>query len=174
MKKILLLTIVLSQLGLAATSQTSTKQNRENDPFGAYLSIGTPFPTLGGMNIAYNLNQDLRVFLGYGENEVTSSISFSEDSITTGMSKATVLGVGAQYFMSDWMFRPALGLTVSSVKFSGEGKLSINGISEDGTILSSQLGLDWQSGSGYQLGFGLQSALNASASSMYVNTGYFF
>ena len=170
---IFLLAISMTQT-VFASENVSTTNAHTNHTLGVFGAVGTPFPTLTGMNVAYNLRPDIRLFFGGGENKFTTGLTFSNTGISTTTTTVSVMGGGAQYFMTDWGFKPNVGMTVSQVKFEGDGDVSIMGISKPGTILSAQAGFDWQSHSGYELGLGLQSALNVAASSIYLNSGWFF
>jgi hypothetical protein len=174
MKLLICLTLIITTQLVQATESISMPSPRDQRKIGAYASIGTPFPTLTGLNLAYNLNKDTRVFLGYGETTVATSISINASGAAVSESKVNVIGLGANYFMTDWSFRPTIGATVSQVSFSGEGDMSLNGVNKAGTVLSSQLGFDWQGESGYEVGLGYQLGLNVASSSVYINTGYFF
>ena len=170
---ILMIALTLTQT-VFALENVSTTNARTNHTMGLIAAIGTPFPTLTGLNVAYNLKPDLRLFFGGGENKFTTGLSFSDSGISTSTTTVSVMGGGAQYFMTDWGFKPTVGMTLSQVKFDGDGEVSVMGINKPGTILSGQAGFDWQSHSGYEIGLGLQSALNVAASSIYLNSGWFF
>jgi hypothetical protein len=174
MKLLICLTMIIASQFTHATEVSSMPAPREARKIGAYASIGTPFPILTGLNMAYNVNKDTRVFLGYGEATVATSISMSSAGTSVNESKMNVIGLGGNYFMTDWSFRPTVGGTISQVSFSGDGDMSMNGIDKAGTVLSAQLGFDWQGESGYEFGIGYQLGLNVASSSLYINTGYFF
>lgn len=161
----------------AAVSGSSSMSAREDNKYGAYVAIGRPFPQLMGLNLAYNLNDNIRLNLGHGEMSVATGLSFDGNSMTVSEAKLATIGLGADYFFTDWAMRPTVGAAVSQNQYSGEkGGLSINGVGASGTLLIGSAGFDYQSQGGFNLGFGLQNVIagNASGGSFYLAGGYFF
>jgi outer membrane protein assembly factor BamA len=159
------------------TSQTSMKEAsaRESNRYGATISLGQPYPQILGINASYNITDRLRANLGWGETSVTTSASFSAEGITTKTSTLSTIGLGAEYFFTDWSFRPVTGLSVSQNQYTGGEGLSVNGVDKSGTILVGSAGFDWQGQGGAKFGIGMQSSLSGgSGGGLYVNGGYFF
>lgn len=155
----------------------SVMSAREDNKYGAYVAIGRPFPQLLGFNVAYNLNDRIRLNLGHGEMSVATGLSFDGQSLNVTEAKLTTIGLGAEYFFTDWAMRPTLGVAVSQNQYSGpEGGLSVQGVGASGTLLVASAGFDYQSRGGFNLGLGLQNIVagNAGGGGFYLAGGYFF
>lgn len=143
--------------------------------FGAFVAIGNPYPSLLGLNGAYNIDNHIRAVAGYGEVEVTSSIQFSGNSITESKVKAQTYSLGADYLFREAGLRPLVGGRVGYFSVSGDGDISLNGFDKSGAYFYSDVGVDWIAGNGFNVGAGLNVALlGASGTSFYANMGYYF
>lgn len=165
-------------LTLAASSfaveSISTRIETESK-LGANVGLGDPFPGLIGLNLAYNLTEDIRITAGYAEVEVTTSISFTESGVASESIKAQTYGVGGQYLFTDWAVRPTAGLHAGYFSVSGEGEFSVNGFDKSTAHIYSNLGFDWIADSGFHAATGLNLAMiGGSGSGFYANLGYFF
>ncbi|MBX3018727.1 MAG: hypothetical protein KF767_12615 [Bdellovibrionaceae bacterium] len=161
----------------AAVSGESVMSAREDNKMGAYVAIGRPFPQLLGFNVAYNVNDRIRVNVGHGEMSVATGFGFDGQNLTVSEAKLTTIGLGAEYFFTDWAMRPTAGLSISQNTYSGpEGGLSVNGVGASGTLLVANAGFDYQSKGGFNLGLGLQNIVagNAGGGGFYLAGGYFF
>ncbi|MGE4132965.1 MAG: hypothetical protein AB7F86_15090 [Bdellovibrionales bacterium] len=178
MKKVLICLLV--SLGMASIAQAesvgqSSTSVKETKDIGGYVSIGNPFPSLLGLNAAYNLDQNWRASAGYGEVEVTTSMTFSNEGITSEKIKAQTYGLGMEYLFLDTQVRPIVGLHAGYFSVSGKGKISIQGIEKSTGLAYSNLGLDWTTGGGFNMGTGVNVAfLGGSGANFYANVGYFF
>lgn len=178
-KQMVFVFLALSTLVSMAEAATgsSSMSAREDNKWGGYVAIGRPFPQLLGFNVAYNINDDLRVQLGHGEMSVATSLSFGQNGIAVAESKLTTIGLGAEYFFTDWAFRPTAGLSISQNQYSGEeGGMSVNGVGASGTLFVASAGFDYQAHGGFNLGLGLQQVVagNATGGNFYLAGGYFF
>ncbi len=181
MKNVLITALILlshSQLCSAQENSVSARvaDVRDQHQYGVYLGFGTPYPSLMGLNVGYNVS-DFRVTAGFAELETTTSLSFDS---TTGWTqekmKATTYDVGTEYyFKRGQSWRPLVGVHVGYVDISGRGSLSINGFGEDTLHAYANVGLDYMSQGGYQFAIGYnQGFLQNGNGSIYVNTGRFF
>lgn len=162
-------------LGLQAqASRTSTKLNAEKN-IGVYAGLGNPFPSLIGLNAAYNVNENLRAVIGYGEIEVTTSIGFNGTSFTSSTTKATTYAAGADYLFTDWAVRPIVGARAGYFDIAGDGEFSVQGFDESMFLAYANAGMDYLGSSGFYFGAGMNASfVGKTASSFYANLGYFF
>jgi hypothetical protein len=166
---------VVSVSAAAADEGVSSLKQEPHKTYGGYASIGNPYPTLFGINGAYNVTPDLRASIGYGEIEVTTSYQFTSAGVEQKKVKAQTYAVGAEYLFLSWPVRPLAGLHLGYFNVSGDGDFSLNGFKKSTTHLYSNLGMDWIASNGYQLGAGMNvSLVGSSGASFYINTGYFF
>jgi hypothetical protein len=143
--------------------------------YGVYVGLGNPYPTLLGINGAYNLDKDLRFSAGYGQIEVTSGIAVNGSSVSESKTTASTYGVGAEYLFSDWPVRPLLGLHAGYLSVSGDGDISLNSMKKNSAFMYTNAGFDWIAKSGFQAGAGIDVAmLGGSGAGFYINSGYFF
>jgi hypothetical protein len=135
---------------------------RANHPIGAYLSLwGDPFPALWGINAAYNVYDFFRLNAGVGTD--------STDRIT-----ATTFGVGGKLFVPGWALSPTVGLNWSIDNLSQNNTVDIRGLRHGGNRLYGNVGLDWQTTIGLNLGIGyIQSFASNGGGSGYVSAGFF-
>lgn len=173
----LALTAMVSVSEGAVGGGESVMSAREDNKIGAYVAIGRPFPQLLGFNVAYNVNDRIRVNAGHGEMSIATGLSFDGNSLSVSEAKLTTIGLGAEYFFTDWAMRPTAGLAISQNNYSGpEGGLNVQGIGSSGTLLVANAGFDYQSQGGFNLGLGLQNVIagNATGGGFYLAGGYFF
>lgn len=174
---LLLLTVVATGRAYAAAEiegQSATSLAVEK-PWGTYVSIGNPYPSLLGINAAYGFASNWRASIGYGEIEATSSIELTQNGITTQKVKAQTYGAGAEYLITDGRFRPLVGVHGGYFNISGKGDITIQGLHKSTGLLYSNLGIDWLTGSGINLGSGINVAMiGGSGANFYANVGYFF
>lgn len=162
---------------VAAVEGSSTMSAREDNRWGGNLAIGRPFPQVLGFNVSYNVNDKIRAQMGHGSMSVASSMSFDGNGITVSEAKLETIGLGAEYFLTDWAFRPTLGMSISHNQYSGpEGGLTLNGVGKSGTLLVASGGFDYQSQGGFNLGLGIQQVVagNSAGGNFYLAGGYFF
>lgn len=165
-------TLSLSSLGKAAVISTKVKAEKQ---IGTYVGFGTPFPSLLGVNAAYNFSNNLRGVLGYGEIEVTTSLTFNGPDLVSQSTKATTYAVGADYLFTDWAIRPIAGVRAGYFNIKGDGDFSVQGFDKSTFLSYVSAGFDYVGSGGYYFGIGLnQSFIGKSASSTYANMGYFF
>jgi hypothetical protein len=181
MKNILYAVIFIlaqSQHSFAQDGSVSTKASdvRDQKKFGVYLGFGTPYPSLLGLNVGYNMS-DLRITAGYAELEATTSLVYNN---STGWSeqkaKASSYDTGVEYyFMHGESWRPVAGVHVGYVDISGKGGISIQGFKKDTVHAYANAGIDYMSQGGYQFGVGYnQGFVSNGDGSIYLNTGRFF
>lgn len=170
---IVFITMYLNQ-GFAAAPSTSTSA-KSVKPIGTYVGLGNPFPSLLGVNAAYNFNNNLRAAIGYGEVEVTTSLAWNGQTFTSQTTKASTYAVGADYLFTDWTVRPIVGARVGYFSIEGDGEFSVQGFDESTFLAYGSAGFDYVSQGGYYLGLGMNASfIGKTASSVYANMGYFF
>ena len=172
-KSIISLLVVFCALGVQANSTRTNVKN--SNSLGTYLGLGNPMPSLIGLNLAYNLNPNWRGVIGYGEVEVTTSLSWNGNSFVSETTKATTYATGVDYLFTDWTFRPILGARLGYFKIEGDGEFSVQGFDESTFLAYGSAGFDYLSQSGFYFGTGMNLvAVGGSGSSFYANLGYFF
>jgi hypothetical protein len=143
--------------------------------YGVYASIGNPYPTLLGVNAAYNINSNLRATVGYGEVEATSSLTFDDNGFHEEKVTAKTYAAGAEYLFLNSPVHGIVGLRAGYFDVSGKGKIEIDGFKKSTGYVYSNAGIDWIGESGYQVGAGMNvSLVGASGAGFYLNSGYFF
>ena len=170
---VFLLTVLLGfQSQAAQETRTSAKPKRA---IGTYVGLGNPFPSILGVNAAYNVTNNIRAEIGYGEVEVTTSLSFNGAEFVSETTKATTYAVGGDYLFTDWAVRPLLGARIGYFDITGDGEFSVQGVDKSTFLSYLTAGFDYISGGGYYFGAGLNQAfVGASTSNFYANVGYFF
>jgi hypothetical protein len=154
-------------------SVTSTVERPKK--FGVYASLGNPFPTVFGLNAAYNVSPHLRAMAGYGEVSVTSSITITDQGVATENITAKTYAAGAEYLFLDTPLRPAAGLHAGYFQVDGKGDISVNGFNSSSGYAYANIGADWVSQSGLQVGAGINMAfLGTSSAGMYLDSGWYF
>lgn len=168
------LCIVASSGAFAADGEIQTKA-QSSKPWGTYVAIGNPYPTLLGINAAYNIDNNMRASVGYGEVEVTTSLSFNGSGFTQEKLKAQTYAAGMDYLFLDTAIRPLVGLHAGYFSVSGKGTFEIQGLSKSTGLLYSNIGLDWLTSGGFNLGTGFNVAIAGGRGiNFYGNIGYFF
>lgn len=168
---LLLTTIVQAEVGTVQTKISSESKHR----YGAMVGLGKPYPTLLGLIGAYNLTNNWRASVAYGELEVTTGVNFNGNSMQTEKTTARTYGAGMEYLFLDLPVQGVAGLHAGYFDVKGKGKLKLDGFDSPTGYLYSNLGIDWITDSGYQLGGGINLAFaGATGSGFYINTGYFF
>jgi hypothetical protein len=172
---VLLLAIMFNLSSFAAgttanTSEATVDSNRMKNRLGAYLGLlGDPFPTIIGVNVAYNIFDFMRATGGFGQ--VSASASFGGAEVSA---KATTFGLGTRFFVPGWSLSPVGGLSFAAVSVSGSG-VSVNNFSDSGSHVYATLGADWQAASGFNVGVGYNISFKSGIGGMpYINLGWFF
>jgi hypothetical protein len=143
------------------------QSSRMHKRVGAYLGVlGDPFPTLVGVNLAYNVFDFLRATAGLGQ--VSASVGNASASATT-------VGAGARFLVPGWSLSPVAGLSVAYVGYSSSGGgVSVGGFNSGGLHAYASLGVDWQTVSGFNLGAGVNVSTKAGVGVLpYLNLGWF-
>lgn len=172
MKKLILMILGFSTAAIGAQTTESTSVYRMQKKMGAYLSLlGDPSPTIAGVNASYNILPYLRAHGGFGQVKMTTGISANGSSMETKETTVTTIGAGAHLMVPTWNFTPVAGLGYSHVFVTGNA-VSTN-IGADNIYY--KLGFDWQGESGFNIGFGINSAITVAKFSIpYLNFGYYF
>jgi len=158
----------------AGESRTPTPA-KPHKQFGSYLAIGNPYPSLLGLNAAYQPTNDIRVSAGYGEVEVTSSVSFTANGFEEKKVKAQSYAAGGEYLFLSTAIRPVVGARLGYFTVSGDGKIDLQGFKKNTFHGYSNIGVDWLAQGGFNMGTGLNVALfGSTGASFYLNMGYFF
>ncbi len=156
--------------GAAPVTETvdASLSNRMKHRSGAYVGLlGDPFPTVIGVNLAYNVADFMRATAGFGK--VSASIGTSTTSATT-------IGAGARFMVPGWDISPTAGLSFAYVAVSsdGGGSVSVQNFTDSGAHLYGTLGVDWQTEGGFNLGLGYNFSFKSGVGGMpYVNLGYY-
>lgn len=166
--------VAVSHADEAAT--VSTKVEKEvTKPYGVMLGIGKPYPTILGLIGAYNLTNNWRASIAYGEVEVTTGVRFSSSGIETEKTTARTYSAGMEYLFLDLPVQGVVGLHGGYFDVKGKGELKLDGFDSPTGYVYSNFGIDWLTESGFQLGGGLNVAFaGATGSGFYLNSGYFF
>ncbi len=149
---------------------------RMTNRLGAAIGIvGNPYPSILGVNAAYNVTDFLRGEAGFGQIEATTGMSINNSGVQTKTSKITTIGAGATGFMPGWNLSPTLGVHVSNVSTEGEGTITVQGFEGSGTLVYGSLGADWQASNGFNTSLGYNLPLGGKgAGSFYASLGWFF
>lgn len=176
MKRLLILILFTGmQNAWAATEEVRTESPKVERQWGGYVGLGNPYPTLLGLNLAWNATPHIRATAGYGEIEVTTSVSFSSSGFVEEKTKAQTYAVGADYLFMDGSLRPLIGAKVGYFDISGKGEFEVQGIDKSTGLLYGNLGVDWIASSGLNVGAGFNvSVLGGSGANFYANLGYFY
>lgn len=171
----MLINVTIAQASPVNGSTSAKAETRSIPKIGVGLSIGNPYPSILGLSGSVQITDDLRARVGYGEVEVTSSISFSDEGVSSQSIKAQSYSAGAEYFFLPTKVRGVVGAHLGYFNVSGEGSFSMQGMSETSAFMYSNLGFDWLSSSGFNVGAGFNLAyLGASGAGFYLNSGWFF
>lgn len=174
----LIFILAQSQHSFAQENVISTKAGdvRDQKHYGVYLGLGTPYPSLLGINVGYNIS-DLRITAGYAELETTTSLSYNNSTgWTEEKAKAASYDAGVEYYFKHGQsWRPVAGVHVGFVDISGKGGISVDGFKKDTVHAYANAGIDYMSQGGYQFAVGYnQGFISNGGGSVYVNTGRFF
>ena len=179
MKRILLAMVLWASAVHAQTSaegESRTTATPEDRKYGAYLALGNPYPSLIGINAAYNIDDNWRASIGYGEVEATTSVAIdSSGNVSEQKVTAQTYSAGVDYLFLDTIIRPVVGARAGYFSVSGQGDFSIQGINKSTALLYSSVGADWLAKNGFNIGTGLNIAmLGGHGVNFYANVGYFF
>jgi hypothetical protein len=167
------LAIVLSFITLSTISQaraaseaTSQEAIRDNKRIGFYLSgLGDPFPSIVGINVAYNVLDELRLSAGLGEAIFGESVGF-----------------GVKYIiLPERPVSPVMGLGITRTRIVDVFGGIFGGTPGPDDILVSgnfSAGADWQTDFGFNLGLGASWIFATEEIGIrvlpYINIGWFF
>ncbi len=158
-----------------ASGTTAGSVSTVTHRWGGYVGLGNPYPTLLGLNAAYNFDPHIRATAGYGEVEVTSSFSYQGGEFVAEKIKAQTYALGADYLFRDSGLRPLIGAKVGYFSVTGKGEFTIQGINKSTGLVYSNLGIDYLTDSGWNFGTGLNVALvGGKGANFYANVGRFF
>ncbi len=164
--------VIAGQMAKADGENSLSTSAQPVRKFGGTIGLGSPYPGLLGVNASYNLNEDWRAIAGYSEIEMTSGFGPYVEKV-----KGTTVAVGVQKAFTEWAVRPVAGLHAGYFKISGSkgAQLEISGFDKSTALAYSNLGFDWISSSGFNLGTGMNVAIaGGSGSAFYANVGKFF
>ena len=176
MRKLLFVFAVLvSLVGNGAPSKVADPQveetvsNRMKNRAGGYVGLlGDPFPTIIGLNIAYNVLDFMRATAGLGQ--VSAQFGTAEATATT-------IGAGARFFVPGWDFSPTAGLSFAYVSVSQTGGMSVSvkNFDESGAHLYGTIGVDWQAATGFNVGAGYNLSFKSGIGGLpSLNLGWYF
>ncbi len=149
--------------------------SRADNKIGSFVGIGNPFPSILGINAAYHITPRIRATAGYGEVEVTTSITISNAGVASEKVTAKTYGLGAEYMLMEGNFTPVVGLHGGYFDVKGKGTFSVQGFEKSTGLAYANAGIDWLTSGGFNLGTGINVALlGGSGASFYGNIGYFF
>ena len=168
-----LLVVGVGATGVGATHNASTEtvssSNRMLRRAGVYLGlIGDPFPTIVGVNLAYNAFDFARFTAGIGK--ISASIGATEASATT-------LGATSKFFVPGWNLSPVAGLGFSyvSVSQTGGSKITVSNFNDSAAHVYATIGVDWQAASGFNIGAGYNVSFKSGVGGLpYLNLGWYF
>lgn len=176
--KVLFAALVLASANAFAAPTSTMKaddvSNRAEKPWGVALALGAPHPSLAGITGSYNLNDWSRAEVAYGSVQVTSGWTFDENGMHEEKASIDTLGAGIKFFVPGWNFSPTGGLHVSSLTYSGDGLVEVQGYKKSGVYAYGTVGADWLSADGYSVNFGANIALGGGSGGGYAGVGYFF
>jgi hypothetical protein len=166
------LTITKAEATNNSTS-TTVESNRMKNRAGAYLGLlGDPYPTLVGVNLAYNVFDFMRVSAGFGK--ISASASFGSTEVS---SSATTIGGTVRFMVPNWSLTPTAGLGFSHVSISDDAgvTVSVKNFTESASHLYGNFGFDWQSSGGFNVGAGYNYSFKSGiGGAVYVNLGWYF
>lgn len=160
--------LLIAPLAFGDSEVTETTSNRMKRRAGGYVGLlGDPFPTLVGLNVAYNVFDFMRATVGLGK--VSASVGTAEATATT-------IGGGARFFVPGWSFSPVVGLSTAYVSVSQTDGMSISvkNFETSGMHLYGTVGFDWQSPSGFNVGAGYNLSFKSGVGGLpYINLGWY-
>lgn len=167
-----ILPVVLLVSAFQVSPVRAEGDSRTAHRFGFYVDLlGDPYPSIAGLNLAYNIFSFLRVNGSYG---IPISATSGSATISVG-----AIGAGAKAFVPGWNFSPTVGFNWSllTATVTGTAASPLYGVTASGSvsIMSLTLGFDWQTNSGFYFGGGYILPLaNNAGGTPYVNLGWFF
>ena len=137
----------------APQTTVAAPDNRTEKRFGIEVGLlSDPFLSFASINLAYNVNEFLRVNGGFGTAGASASTSSSSSSFSTSS-----FGLGIKALVPHWEFSPVFGLNLSEMSLNSgfTGLFTVSG----GTSINllffyPDIGLDYQAKDGFELGFG--------------------
>ncbi len=161
---------LLGLVTLFAFSPDAFAGSRDMKKFGIFGGLlGTPYPSLWGVNAGFNALSFVRVTGGFGSTSV-SGTGYTLD--------ATTLGGEAKFLIPNWNFSPsaAFGYSYVSATITGTGAdlSSLGGLSGSDGATYMAFGLDWQTNYGLNLGFDVKVPLAAGTSLPGIYLGWYF
>jgi hypothetical protein len=135
--------------------------NRMGHRIGAYLAVyGDPYPSKYGVNLAYNVYDFLRVTGGVG----TDTEHVSVNSI----------GAGLKVMVPGLQLTPVAGLNFAFANVQGGQPVNVRGFNASGSHAYVNLGADWQTGIGVNIGAGyIHSFRSGVEDSIYAQAGFY-
>ncbi len=147
----------------AGGRSSTMASSRHFHPLGAYASLwGDPYPSNVGVNIAYNVEDWIRINIGVGSN--TPGQNFKIDTV----------GAGVKLLVPTWSLSPTLGINLANSSGNSSSQKSVFGFDPNGTRAYANAGLDWQTNLGVYIAAGYaQSLRTGEGGSFYANAGIF-
>jgi hypothetical protein len=147
----------------AGGRSSSSASSRHFHPLGAYASLwGDPYPSNLGVNIAYNVEDFVRINVGVGSN--TPGTNFKIDTV----------GAGVKLFVPTWSLSPSVGFNIANSSGNSSNQKAVFGFDPSGTRAYVNAGFDWQTNVGLYFAAGYaQSLRNGEGGSFYANGGIF-
>jgi hypothetical protein len=133
--------------------------NRLKNAHTAYLSFGTPAPSLLAFNLGTQLDEQFQILLSYGQ--------FWADDLRIHSLEAAVR---LHLFKTD--FTPMIGAGINTLLFRGTG--NIQTLSESSLLVSMLLGIDWAMNSKLRISTGFSFHLPLRLNFPFVNAGLSF
>lgn len=137
--------------------------NRATKKYGMYMGfIGDPFPTIWGLNAAFNGTDFMRATAGYGQ-----------------IASIKTFGFGAKFMVPKRNLSPVVGINWAKVTVKiddlDEDDDDVEGFEDSGDHFYINAGIDWTSKGGLNLGGGYNFSLKADVGGIpYINVGAFF
>lgn len=158
---LLLVSLTETTAFAAQTTVDTVESARTSKKLGMYLGIGDPCPTVLGINLAYNVTDFLKASVGYG-------------SISVLGASAKTLGAGIRGLVPGWNVSPTVGLHWAHVSYDGPGIIEVGGFKESSSHIYTTLGVDWQTGAGFNLNGGYHYSFKSGiGGGIYLGAGWF-
>jgi len=173
-KKNLTVIILFFTVLFSSTTLQAAESNRTQNDLGFYVGLlGDPFPSLMGINLGYHPTEFLRLTAGYGR---------SDFLFVLGDADLQSYGAGVKFMLPKWNFSPVVALNYTYFKIDLDSFLGIDlttSASAGVSVVSAGIGFDWVTGSGFNLGFGVNIGVSGIESTStpiipYLNIGWFF
>lgn len=155
------LAIVCLAFGLVQASVAEKRDSiRREKPYGVFLSLLDPLPSLLGLTIAWNASSYVRLELGVGrQNE--------------GLSHLTTWALGVKFLVPQWSLSPWAGFNLAAVSHVGPDVVA--GFGGSGSHGYGGLGMEWLTASGFTASLGYQiSTRGQTHSQPFLRLGWFF